>query len=292
VNGTLEKLDSVGDRLATLDPRWLTLALLLQFANLGFRALAWRNVLAAAYPRERLRLLDVGAAYAAGVALNAYTPARGGEALKVALLRLRIPNSSVPTIASSSSVVLLFDALVGSALLVAAWSTGVVPALPHPSGETMLVVLAGMLLAGGLLAAAPGLRGRLRQGLAILATPKVYLGRVLPAQVGAWACRIGVSFALLAAFGLPATLPLAGLVVVAGGLSTLVPATPGGAGTQQLFIVVALQQVASASSALSFSIGMQVGVTIVNTLVGLAAMALLVGTLRPSAIRAAVRTRS
>jgi hypothetical protein len=37
---------------------------------------------------------------------------------------------------------------------------------------------------------------------------------------------------------------------------------------------------------------MQVGVTIVNTLVGLAAMALLVGTLRPSAIRAAVRTRS
>ena len=72
-------------------------------------------------------------------------------------------------------------------------------------------------------------------------------------------------------------------------MSTLVPATPGGAGTQQLLIVVALQQVASATSALSFSIGMQVGVTVVNTLVGLAAITLVFGTLRPAAIRAGLR---
>ena len=83
---------------------------------------------------------------------------------------------------------------------------------------------------------------------------------------------------MLAAFGVPATLPLAGLVVVASGLSTLVPATPGGAGTQQLLVVIALQQVASAASALSFSIGMQVGVTVVNTAVGLAALSLVFGT--------------
>jgi uncharacterized membrane protein YbhN (UPF0104 family) len=112
---------------------------------------------------------------------------------------------------------------------------------------------------------------------------------VIPFQAAAWACRVGVAFALLAAFGLPATVPIAGLVVVAGGMSTLIPATPGGAGTQQLLIVVALQQVASAATALSFSIGMQVGVTAVNTLLGLAALALLFGTIRPSAIRAGLR---
>ena len=72
-------------------------------------------------------------------------------------------------------------------------------------------------------------------------------------------------------------------------MSTLVPATPGGAGTQQLLIVVALQQVASAASALSFSIGMQVGITLVNTIVGVVAIMLVFGTMRPTAIRAALR---
>jgi hypothetical protein len=69
----------------------------------------------------------------------------------------------------------------------------------------------------------------------------------------------------------------------------LVPATPGGAGTQQLLVIYVLHSVVSAASALSFAIGMQVGVTLVNTLVGLAGLALLLGTLRPAAVRAALR---
>ena len=113
--------------------------------------------------------------------------------------------------------------------------------------------------------------------------------RVVPYQAGAWVCRLGTAFAMLTAFGVPASLPIAGLVVVASGASTLVPATPGGAGTQQLLIVLALQHVASAASALSFSIGMQLGVTLVNTLVGLIAVGLVFGTLRPALIRASLR---
>jgi uncharacterized membrane protein YbhN (UPF0104 family) len=288
VNHALQSLDAAGDRLATLDFRWVLLALALQLANLGFRALAWRNILAAAYPRERIRALDVGAAYAAGVAMNAYTPARGGEALKVALLRLRIRDSSLTGVAATSSVVLVFDALMGAALLACAWSLGIVPALPVPSGTTLLVGGAVAVLAAAVASQMPRLRARLREGAAILATPGIYLRSVVPLQLGAWGCRIGVAFALLAAFGLPATVPLAGLVVVAGGMSTLVPATPGGVGTQQVLIVVALQKTATAASALSFSIGMQAGITIVNTLAGLVGLALVLGTLRPSAIRGAL----
>ena len=145
-------------------------------------------------------------------------------------------------------------------------------------------------LAAAVVAAVPRLRANLRQGAAILASPGLYLRRVVPYQAAAWACRIGVAFALLGAFGVPASLPIAGLVVVASGMSTLVPATPGGAGTQQLLVVVALQQVASAASALSFSIGMQVGITLVNTLVGLAAITFVFGRLRPAAIRAELRS--
>jgi uncharacterized membrane protein YbhN (UPF0104 family) len=289
VNGALATLGDLSDRVAALDARWILVALAFHLGNLGCRTLAWRNILGAAYPAARIRLLDVGAAYAAGVAANAYLPARGGEALKVALVRLRIPGSTVAAVTASSGVVLLFDAVVGASLLVTAWALGLVPSVPHPSLPLLAAAAAAVLVLGAVVAAVPRLRSNLRQGVAILASPGLYLRRVVPYQAGAWACRLGVAFALLAAFGVPASLPIAGLVVVASGMSTLVPATPGGAGTQQLLVVVALQQVASAASALSFSIGMQVGITVVNTMVGLAAMALVFGTLRPAEIRSALR---
>jgi glycosyltransferase 2 family protein len=282
-------LDGLEDRIAALDPRWLAVALALQLANVGFRALAWRNVLAAAYPTKRIRFLDVGAAYAAGVALNAYTPARAGEALKIGLVRLRVPHSSFATIAASSAVILLFDAVMGGALLLLAWALGVVPALPHPSPGLAAPVIGAAAVAVLVASRLPRLRARVREGMAILSTPRAYLVRVVPPQLGAWTCRVGVAFALLAAFDLPATIPLAGLVVVAGGLSTLVPATPGGAGTQQLLIVYALSTTASAASALTFSLGMQAGITAVNTAVGLAGLVLVLRTARPSAMRAAIR---
>lgn len=289
MNGALAAVDAFSDRVASLDARWMLVALLFHLGNLSCRALAWRSILAAAYPNSRIRLLDVGAAYAAGVAANGYVPARGGEALKVALVRLRIPGSTVAGVGSSNGVVLLFDSVVGASLLATAWALGLVPALPHPSLPAVAAGGAVVLAAAAVLARTPRLRSNLRQGAAILATPRVYLRRVVPFQAGAWLCRIGVAFAMLAAFGVPATLPIAGLVVVAAGMSTLVPATPGGAGTQQLLIVVALQQVASAASALSFSIGMQVGITLVNTTLGLLAMTLVFRTMRPAAIRTALR---
>ena len=278
----------MSDRIASLDARWIVVALLFHLGNLSCRTLAWRTILAAAYSGGRIRLVDVGAAYAAGVAANAYLPARGGEALKIALVRLRIPGSTVAGVGASNGVVLLFDSVVGVSLLGTAWALGLVPALPHPSLGAVGAASAVLVVVGVVIALAPRLRSNLRQGAAILVTPGLYLRRVVPFQAGAWVCRLGVAFAMLAAFGVPATLPVAGLVVVAGGMSTLVP-TPGGAGTQQLFIVVALQQVASAASALSFSIGMQVGVTLVNTMLGLLAMTLVFKTMRPAAIRAGLR---
>jgi uncharacterized membrane protein YbhN (UPF0104 family) len=71
------------------------------------------------------------------------------------------------------------------------------------------------------------------------------------------------------------------LVVVLGGLSTLLPATPGGMGTQQLLLVYALQGTVAAATALSFSVGMQVTVTATNTLIGLVAAMIIFRTFRP-----------
>ena len=300
----VNSFEALADRFQSVDPRFALAALLFQLGNLAFRALAWRNVLRAAYPEHRVPVTTIGAAYAAGVALNGFVPARGGEAAKIGLARAKLPGSSVATIAASSSVVLVLDAVVGGALLVAAWAFGVIPSLPGPqalagpaqalaSQPALVVPVALVTTAGGALAARAlagrlaGIRRDLGRGTAILRMPVRYLREVVVVQLCAWSCRIGVVFCLLAAFDLTATIPLAALVVVAGGLSTLAPVTPGGAGTQQAMVALALQGTASTSGAVSFSVGMQVGVTVVNTLIGLAALMLMFRTFQPvAAVRA------
>jgi hypothetical protein len=69
---------------------------------------------------------------------------------------------------------------------------------------------------------------------------------------------------LLAAFGLDASPLAAAMVMILCGVSTLVPLTPGGAGTQQVMLAYALSQTATAAAVVSFSVGMQAGITAVN----------------------------
>ena len=287
-----------------IDARFAVAALAFQGANLAFRALAWRNVLAAAYPNRRVPIVGIGAAYAAGVALNGFLPARGGEAAKVALARLQLPGTGVVAIAASGSVVLLLDGLIGGTLLSIGWASGALEAPPgapaalgavvdHPWLAGVAVATLGVatwLVAGRLSELAARVWGELRRGMAVLGSPGRYLRTVASLQLGAWAARVGVAFCLLAAFGLPATVTTAGLIVVLGGLSTLVPAAPGGMGAQQLLVVYGLQGTVSAAAALSFSIGMQTLVTAVNTAIGVAALMLVFRTLRPvAAVRAGLR---
>ena len=132
-------------------------------------------------------------------------------------------------------------------------------------------------------------RGTLRRflssaarGLAILRSPSRYARTVLPFQLGAWVCRISVVWLVLEAFRIEAGLGTVLLIVVFNGLSTAVP-VPGGAGSQQILATYALEGLISTAAAVSFSVGFQVGTTVLNTTVGLLATMLLFRTLRPRA---------
>jgi uncharacterized membrane protein YbhN (UPF0104 family) len=295
VNELDRHLDAGLDAVAGIDLRLVAVALAFQLANLVLRSLAWRNVVRAAYPDHRVPLLGLGSAYAAGVAANALTPARGGELVKIGLARTLLPGTAVTTLIGTGAVLLLFDGALGAALLGLSAATGAVPGLdllpPPPSPWLLgLGLVCAAPVAGFLFVRARPLVGRVRRqvlhGGAILRQPRRYLHEVALVQLGAWTCRIGVVYALLAAFDLRASVPLAALVVVAGGLSTVVPATPGGIGTQQLLLVGVLHGTATAGEALSFSLALQGGATLVNLALGLAGAMLLVGTRSP---RAAVR---
>jgi Lysylphosphatidylglycerol synthase TM region len=254
-------------------------------------------VLAAAYPEQQIPVFSLGCAYAAGMALNAYLPARGGEGAKVALARAQIPGSCVTTIASSLAILLVLDVLFGAALIVVLWATGVLPSLPPvpeigfaPVAAALAAVVVLGVIAWRSRAACGKLLSSAGRGLAIMRSPALYVRSVLPFQLGAWACRIGVVYFVLEAFRIEAGLPTALLVVVLGGLSTAVP-VPGGAGSQQILATYALQGVISTAAAVSFSVSMQVGTTAVNTTVGLAATMLLFRTMRPLAAARAARAR-
>jgi len=70
-----------------------------------------------------------------------------------------------------------------------------------------------------------------------------------------------------------------GLEVGPGGVQSR--RQPGGAGTQQVMLAVALSQTASAAAVVSFSLAMQASVTAVNALLGVAAAMAMCRTLRP-----------
>jgi uncharacterized membrane protein YbhN (UPF0104 family) len=298
IDGLWQGAGDVLARFGEVDPRLVMAALVLHVGNHALRSVAWCNVLRAAYPAERVPLLTVASSYAVGVALNAVVPGRGGDAAKVALLRLRLRGSTVPALASTLSVVVIFDLVAATALLLAVGLSGAVPlsadlpSAPAPwlAGAVLLALLAAVPLARRLRAPLRRLRAQVARGGAILRTPWRYARGVVAVQAAAWCCRIGVVYCLLAAFGVEATLPRAALVMVLCGASTLVPLTPGGAGTQQVMLAFALSQVATASVVLSFSVGMQAGITAVNALLGLAAGMVAFGTLHPGrAIRSGLR---
>jgi len=291
-------LTAIVERVQELDARFLVPALALQLATLVLRAIAWRNILTCAC-RRPIPIFTVVCAYATGVALNGFLPARGGEAAKVGLVRARVPGSSLPAIAGSLGVICLLDGAIAASLVGTLWSTGAIPSLPLPAlpdGRQLTIVLAAVVACGALLVAvaAPRFSIRLRpllwsalDGLRILRSPWRLAFTVLPFLLGAWACRVIAIFLALQAFHIHAGLATATLVVVLSGASTAVP-VPGGGGSQQLFATYALRGSVPAAGAMSFSFGVQLGVTALNTAVGIAAAMILFRTLRPvTALRAA-----
>ena len=295
-------ISGVVDRIEGLDVRFIAPAVALQLAILGFRALAWRNILAAAY-RQPIPVFSIACAYAAGVALNGFLPARGGEVAKVALVRTRIPGSKVSTIAGALSVVCIVDGVIATTLVMTMWATGAIPFLPLPplpDAQQLVTVLAAVVAVAALVVAYASTRRSFRvrpllsaigAGLAVLRSPGRFFSGVLPCLLGAWACRIAVVFLVLHAFQIHASVATAALVTVLSGASAAVP-VPGGGGSQQMLATYALHGSVSTASAMSFSFGMQVGVTALNCTVGLVAAMVMFRTLRPVAALRSARARA
>jgi uncharacterized membrane protein YbhN (UPF0104 family) len=275
------------------DIRWTPFMVALGFllAMQLCRAWAWRNVLHAAYPGERISFTHLSAAYLAGAGINAVIPAHAGDVTKVFLVKRQIPNSSYPAVTSSFLVQTVFDSTVGALVLLYAITQGLLPPLPqipdlpafeisfwadHP--RTLLIVIGVLLLALaiGTYYLAHHVRrfwDRVKQGLAILMQPRRYLREVAAWQGAGWLCRFGAFWFFLEAFGIGGSIGNVMLVMSVQAIANIIPFTPGGAGAQQALLVATLKG-PSRSAVLSFSVGTQIAMAAWSVVLGFAAMLL------------------
>ncbi len=277
----------------------LLLAIACQVLKLGCVSRAWRNVLAAAYPDRAVPWRRIAPAYVAGVGVNAILPARGGDVVRLYLAHRAIPGSSYTTLVSSNLVLAPVD--MGLSLAVFAWaltqgllpSLDVLSALPsfdyswafqdgviHP-GVVIAIVAIGAASVWLLNRYWDRLRARVEQAFAVFDPPQRYIRSVLLWQLCDWALRLATVWFFLGAFGIHQSITNVLLVQAAMSLSTLVPATPGGIGTEQALLVYAFRNAGVAETTLlAFSVGMKITLTVVNVIIGFTAIFLTLGTVR------------
>lgn len=294
------------DHLAAVRWEFLALALLFHLFRLVFRAFAWRAILAAAYPDERPKFRSAFGAYVAGVGVNSIVPARAGDAVKLYLIKHRIPEASYATLTPTLVAETLFDMVVGIALMAWALSLGVLPAhevysrLPSVDWGFLLkyekwtaVGLAALITLGIFgfilfLEKGEGFRERVGRGFAIMRDPPRFLTQVVVPQSISWVLRAGTVYYFLRAFNVHASVHNALLAMVVDSLATLFPATPGGAGTKQGLIVFLFRgQAVNRPALLAFSVGMNIATVVFNLVLGGVALYAMARTLSWRRVRAA-----
>jgi uncharacterized membrane protein YbhN (UPF0104 family) len=308
----LDGIDAFLDQLTSVEPLPAFLAVLAHMAKLACTSMAWRNVLAAAYPDREVRRLPIYGAYLAGVGVNAIVPVRAGDAVRILLAHRAIQGSTYTTVVSSTLVLSLFDMFAATSLLVwAAVSLDELPGLGElpelPTFEFAWLLenpLAAQLIFAGLFIALAGFGwwvsghvanfwGRVRQAFAALTRPAYYARSVAAWQAGDWLLRLVTIWFLLDAFGIPQSIENVLLVQVSSSVATLVPLTPAGIGTEQAFLLYVFRGAVSSSDLLAFSVGMKLTTVATNVVLGFAAIALTLRTIRVGrALDASQRVRT
>jgi hypothetical protein len=246
----------------SFSPWWMAAGIALHYAHQVVRIRGWWNILRASYPEaETLRYRDVIAAYFAGSGLNAVVPARGGDVLKLYMVKQRIPDGHYPTLVSSFVPEGLFELVCGVGLLVWALIRGFIPVptsrLELPTFDVSFIIAHPILSAiiAAVLATATfffvrwlrrdGERffERLKLGFAVLKRPVAYLEHVVSWQAAGRIIRLGSLACFLAAFAIPVTLSSVLLVMAAQGGGRIIPIAPVSSGLRLAMLSYGLPEV-------------------------------------------------
>jgi Lysylphosphatidylglycerol synthase TM region len=255
---------------------WLVLGVVLHLANQVARGRGWfglvRMVRAGDPP---LRRRDVIAAWVAGAGMGGVLSARGGDAVRLVLLRKRVPDAGYPLLAGTLVAETAGETAIGLALVVAIGAAGVGSGLTVDPASVVFPAAAVLvaLAAGGVL----WLRCRwarrvvtgVRDGCAPLAKPTAYGCAVLPWQLSSRLLRAASLACFLVAFGLPATPVAIAVVMLAQGGGRLLPWAPASVGAGVAVLAAGFPRATGVDPGVEALAGFLVGTSLLLTLVGI-----------------------
>ena len=264
----------------------LAVALVLHVLKVVAEARSWHSIVRHAYPRAGVTFGTTFSGFAGAIGANTILPARIGETLRLGILRRSVPESSTATIATTivleGAVELIFGIAVVAAVLLAGRSLGTsgAPLAGLVSlGSHPLALALSLVALGGLVVVAVRQRRRLRsfaaklaQGASILRSPRAFVSGVLGWKLVAWSLRLATVYFFLVAFHLTAGIWAVLLVVATQSAVSVLPISPGNAGTQQAAFMVVLAGSGGMAAVLGFGVGMQAALIVVDLAIGGAAM--------------------
>jgi uncharacterized membrane protein YbhN (UPF0104 family) len=282
-------VSAVSGRIADASLGALAVAVALHTGKLLAEARSWHWILRHAHERPGPAFRTTLGAFVGAIGANAVLPARVGEALRIGVVKRRVPNSSVLTVAATIVLETAIEVAFGIAVVVAvvvaggrlsSGSTGAIPSVPLNAVSLAVagtVVTLACALACRFRREAAVLFLRMRRGFAVVGSPRAFATGVLSWKLVAWSLRLAAVYAFLVAFHVPATPWIALVVVAAQNVAGAVPLLPGNMGTQQAAISIVLAGTASSTDALGFGVGMQASTGIADIVLGALALALVTG---------------
>jgi uncharacterized membrane protein YbhN (UPF0104 family) len=285
--------DAVGsffDSLARVAWGPLALGVLAFVLYLTLRSRAFFNTLRAAYPTEPIPFRRIWGAYIAAYGFNNVIPARGGDVIKLFLVKQSIPHATYPAVGAAICVEAIFDAVMAVFILGFAFSQGVFPKPPdfaklnafdlsffagHPRFTLFaLTVLAIAVLVGFAVLSqrVKAFWARVRQGLTILRDRRRYVREVFAVQFAGWCFRCTAFWFLLDAFNVGGSVRNVLLVLGVNAVAAVVPFTPGGAGVQQALLVKVFSGAATGATVAAYSVGQQIVIAVTTLAVGFVAL--------------------
>ena len=254
---------AVLDQLGSISLPILLLALTLHSCETLLNALAWRNILRRAYPASDVSFRLVLGAYGGGIGLNAFLPAQAGTVAMLGLYRTQLQTSTALGLVGAGVVQNAFFLIAAASITV-----GLVVVRPGVfslqlgslEGHAVLALIAAIviaLLGWTILRRFRDTWAGVREGAAILTTPRAYATDVLLVEVASYAARIAVTATFMRAYDLEVTPSSVLLILAVNAAASTFAFTPGGVGAQQALATAALRNTASSSVVAAYSLGQQ-----------------------------------
>jgi hypothetical protein len=285
--------DRLVDALAGAHTGLLCAAVGLHVGAQVCRGLAWRGVLAAAWPGVTRR--RACAWHVCGAGLTGVLSARGGDAVRIALAKRDLRGASLPALAGTLAAEGSFETVFGLLVALVALRLGV--GTVHAPSVALLVALAVVLPLVVLLAVRCARVRRIARevgrGLSILRCPRAWAGQVLPWQVAARVVRLGAAACFLLAFGLPVGPAIVIAACAAQGSGGMLPLPGAGPAAVAAAMLVALPMAAGHpidhGSVAALAIVQPTLLTAVGAGLSVVLLAALSGARTPRALLAAAR---